>query len=140
MKKCVVGKLSDIGIKTFHGLKIGFFKTAQNWPVSIAHEIIPKNVSIQYGVHEKTAEFIYVMEGKAKACLEDETFNVKRGSYLIVPPGVRHRFLTGNEDLVALSVFCPRMDFSCLDAVFCGDVLSRASLRKKTAAHKKARK
>jgi mannose-6-phosphate isomerase-like protein (cupin superfamily) len=70
-------------------------------------------------VHKKAAEFVYIIKGKAKAYLRDKIIAVSSGDYLVIPPGVRHRFVTGKKPLVALSVFCPSMNSDNQDAVMC---------------------
>ena len=117
MKNARVASISDHKARSFGILSVKFLK-APGWPVSIAHEVIYKNGKDNpLGSHKHTAEFVYVLKGTAKACLGNKTFRVKSGSYLVIPPGVKHRFVTGREPLVALSVFCPAMDWNNLDAV-----------------------
>jgi len=122
MKNCLVDSASNLKLKSCGVLGVKFFKVFKGWPVSIAHEVIYKNGrDVPWGLHKKTAEFIYVLEGKAKACLGHKVYNVSSGDYLLIPPGVKHRFVTGKKPLIALSVFCPPMTWDNLDAVMCKD-------------------
>ncbi|HUL37102.1 MAG TPA: cupin domain-containing protein [Thermodesulfobacteriota bacterium] len=41
--------------------------------------------------HKRTTEVYYVLEGKGKLELDDETVDVKPGVTVLIPPGVRHR-------------------------------------------------
>jgi mannose-6-phosphate isomerase-like protein (cupin superfamily) len=41
--------------------------------------------------HKRTTEVYYILEGKGKMELEDETVDVKPGVTVLIPAGVRHR-------------------------------------------------
>lgn len=124
--------ISDLESRPFDKLSIKFLKMFKGWPVSIVHENIPKNADVPFVLHRKTEEFVYIIEGKAKAFLGNRNFDVRSGDYLLIPPGVKHRFVTGQKPLVALSVFCPPMPYNKLDAIMCKDIK-----RKKTKNIKK---
>ncbi|HBB65873.1 MAG: hypothetical protein A2X28_09805 [Elusimicrobia bacterium GWA2_56_46] len=118
MKTYRVDSISRLKSKLFSGVSVKYFRIPENWPVSIAHETIPQNgKNIPYIVHKKTEEFVYILKGKAKAYLGNKSFNVSSGDYLSIPAGVKHRFVTGKDPIIALSVFCPPMTFSDFDAV-----------------------
>lgn len=119
MKKCLVDSISDLKPMPFSRLAIRHLRIPANWPFSIVHENIPKNGNVPYVVHRKTAEFVYILSGNAKAFLGSKRFNVRGGDYLLIPSGVRHRFVTGNTPMTALSVFTPPMTLDNLDAVVC---------------------
>lgn len=122
MKNCTVNSLSRLESRAFidSRLTVRFLELFKGWPVSIAHEIIHKNGrGISWGMHKKTQEFVYVIKGNARAYLGNRRVTVGAGDYLLIPPGVRHRFVTGERPLIALSVFSPPMTFDNLDAVAC---------------------
>ena len=140
MKNCVAASVSDLEAGIFCGLSVRFFKTLKGWPVSIARADFPENTSFPYGMHKKTAEFVYVIKGEAKAYLGDKSFNVGGGGYLWIPAGVRHRFVTGREPMAALSVFCPPMTFDNLDAAPCGNGKAGTKTRSGRNGKKRGRK
>lgn len=118
MTKCLVASVANLEARDFTGLKIRFFDTPGCWPVSVAHEIIPANGGeMPFITHKKTGEFVFILEGKAKLCLGNRRYAIQKSDYILIPPGVKHRFLTGKKPLVAISVFCPAMTFKNLDAV-----------------------
>jgi mannose-6-phosphate isomerase-like protein (cupin superfamily) len=41
--------------------------------------------------HKRSTEVYYVLEGKGKLELDDETIDMKPGVTVLIPPGVRHR-------------------------------------------------
>lgn len=120
MSKFLFSRFCDLEVKTFSSLSIRFISMLKGWPVSIAHEEIPENAKgLPFVVHEKTSEFIYVISGGGKAEVGGKCFKAAAGDCLLIPPGVRHRFITGNKPLIALSVFSPPMTFDNLDAIAC---------------------
>jgi len=119
MKKCRVDSIANLESRPFDKLGIKFLRMLEGWPVSIIHENIPKYGDVPYVVHMKTSELVYLLSGEAKAYLGNDRINVRAGDYLLIPPGVKHRFVTGKKPLIALSVFCPPMNWEKLDAVMC---------------------
>jgi len=41
--------------------------------------------------HKRSTETYYVLEGKGKLELDDETVDLEPGTAVLIPPGVRHR-------------------------------------------------
>jgi mannose-6-phosphate isomerase-like protein (cupin superfamily) len=120
MKNFKCSRVYDFEAKAFSSLSIRFIDFLQGWPVSVAHETIPRNEkALPFVVHERTGEFVYVLGGGGRAEVGGRSFPVRAGDCLLVPPGVRHRFITGRSSLRALSVFSRPMTFANLDAVAC---------------------
>lgn len=119
MKTCLIDSISNIKSMRFSRLAIKHLKVPRNWPVSIVHENIPGNGKVPFVVHKKTSEFVYILSGRAKAFLDNKSFNVTGGDYLLIPPGIKHRFITGRQPMTALSIFNPPMTFENLDAEVC---------------------
>lgn len=120
MKKYLPESIHSVEAKTFREFSVRHFKTPKGWPVSIAHENIYKNGrTTPFFVHKRTSEFVYVISGKARADLGGKSFKVSGGDYLFIPPGEKHRFVTGTEEMVAISVFNPPMTFDKPDATAC---------------------
>ena len=56
-------------------------------------------------------QIVYILSGRGRFCVGDESTDVEVGDVLVVPPGVLHHVeTTGDEELVDLSVFNPRRD------------------------------
>jgi mannose-6-phosphate isomerase-like protein (cupin superfamily) len=54
--------------------------------------------------HKRTTEVYYVLEGHGKVEVDDETVEVKPGTALLIPPGMRHR---GYGDFKTLVIGTP---------------------------------
>lgn len=120
MKGLKYSRLSGFEAKAFSSLSIRFIDFLRGWPVSVAHETIPRNEKeLPFVVHKRTGEFVYVLGGGGRAEVGGRSFPVRAGDCLLIQPGVRHRFITGRSSLRALSVFSRQMNFSNLDAVAC---------------------
>lgn len=118
MRKSRVDSVRGLKAKPFGQFGVKLLKTPKGWPVSIFYENIYRNGrNTTWVIHKKTAEFVYVLSGAARACLGNKVFTVKPGDYLLVLPGTRHRFLTGKKPMTALSLFCPPMGCGKPDAV-----------------------
>jgi mannose-6-phosphate isomerase-like protein (cupin superfamily) len=57
--------------------------------------------------HLKAEELYYVISGSGRAMLNGQPFELKQGDFLRLPPGTRHSFETGEEELVMLDVHSP---------------------------------
>lgn len=55
-------------------------------------------------------QIVYIVSGHGTFTVGDETTKVKQGDMLVVPSGVLHYAVAGDEPLVDLSVFNPRRD------------------------------
>jgi len=56
-------------------------------------------------------QIVYILSGRGRFRVGDESADVEAGDVLVVPPGVLHHVeTTGDEELVDLSVFNPRRD------------------------------
>lgn len=73
-------------------------------------EIAPRT---HFGLHEHPAEqFIIVIEGRLHFQVGEETSVVTPGSFIHVPPGVKHGGYTEAEGATTLEAFAPpRLDF-----------------------------
>ncbi len=135
-RRIISGSIEAEKYRFFGKLGVKFFKTPNDWPVSVAYEIIYDNArDLPWGLHKNTAEFLYVLDGEAEIHLSKKRSGIKAGDYLVIPPGVKHRFVTGAAPLVALSVFSPAMGWNNLDAVMCA---GNARNRRKAAAGARA--
>jgi mannose-6-phosphate isomerase-like protein (cupin superfamily) len=70
-------------------------------------EVNVHHVHILDGVkhyHKRTTEVYYILEGKGKLDLDDETVDLKPGMAVLIPPGIRHR---GHGDFKTLVIGAP---------------------------------
>ncbi len=115
MKPC---KISIAGVKNkpFGGINLKFFKTWRNCPVSIVYEIMPKNFTTPHIAHKSTHEMVFILSGTATAFLNNKAMRIKKGDYLVIPAGVKHKIKIYGADIHALSIFCPPIDYKNPDA------------------------
>jgi mannose-6-phosphate isomerase-like protein (cupin superfamily) len=52
-------------------------------------------------------EIYYVLEGSGLAVLDGRPYSLRTGDFLRLPPGVTHRFETGDESLILLDIHTP---------------------------------
>jgi quercetin dioxygenase-like cupin family protein len=65
---------------------------------------------IEEHIHEKEADIIYVLKGKATMWIEDRgDFALEPGVFVAVPKGLRHRTYDVEEELLIYDVFTPPM-------------------------------
>ena len=120
MRKCFSHSVSLLRSRAFGGLGVKILRVPQSWPVSVIHETFPEKGNFPYVSHARTSELVYVLSGEARAYLGARRVTVRGGDYLLIPPGTRHRFVTGAKPMSALSVFFPPMDWKRFDAVIAG--------------------
>ncbi|MBI2385359.1 MAG: cupin domain-containing protein [Elusimicrobia bacterium] len=77
--------------------------------VSILHEHLPPRTELPKIHHRRTAEFVYCTAGSMTAYLGRRKYRVTAGSVLLIPRGVRHRFVTGSSSCEAISLFSPAL-------------------------------
>lgn len=74
--------------------------------------IIWVNKTVPCHYHQFHTETIYVLQGKAMMFINDSTFKIKKGDFVVIPPnhahGVTHVF--GRKALKILSTQAPRFD------------------------------
>jgi mannose-6-phosphate isomerase-like protein (cupin superfamily) len=68
--------------------------------------VLPAGATDRQQPHRED-EIYYVVRGKAKMRLGAEERSVQEGSVIFVEPGLEHRFLDIEQDLVLLVVFAP---------------------------------
>lgn len=78
--------------------------------ISILHEQLPPRTRLPAVHHKRTAEFVYCVSGAMTAVLGEKRLRVREGSVLLIPPGVRHTFITGARPCACLSIFSPALD------------------------------
>lgn len=78
--------------------------------VSVLHERLPPGTRLPKVHHRRTAELVYCVSGAMTAVLDDERRDVRAGDVILIPPGVRHAFITGASACDCLSIFSPALD------------------------------
>lgn len=70
---------------------------------------LPPGEEIGMEVHEITDQFFRVEKGEAKVIIEDDTFNAKEGSAIIVPRGKRHNIINSSsiDSLKLYTIYTP---------------------------------
>ena len=77
--------------------------------ISILHEHLPPRTRLPRIHHRRTAEFIYCTSGAMTARLGDRSYRIRAGSVILIPPGVRHQFITASSSCDAISIFNPAL-------------------------------
>lgn len=75
---------------------------------SLAEATVPVSSITKEHFHKKTEEIYYILQGKGKMLIEDETRNVTVGDAIAILPGKRHKIQnTGEVPLVFLCCCAP---------------------------------
>lgn len=77
--------------------------------VSVVYEKMLPNLSLPTVHHKKTTEFVYCLSGRATAYLDGKAYPMRPGTLVLIPPGARHRFVTGAHPCESLSIFQPAL-------------------------------
>lgn len=75
--------------------------------VSVLETEEPPGLGPPMHVHHDCAEAFYVLEGEYLMYLEDDEVLCPAGSFIFIPQGVRHGFLTGNVPSRKLNFYFP---------------------------------
>lgn len=96
--------LSDIGMRTLYSME------NDGGEVTCFVVRCAKGSEIKEHVHEKEADIIFVLKGKATMWIEDRgSFPLEPGTFVVVPKGLRHRTYDVREELHIYDVFHPPM-------------------------------
>lgn len=77
--------------------------------LSILHEHLPPRTRLPEIHHRRTSEFVYCVSGSMTAYLGGRKHRITAGSVLVIPRGVRHRFVTSSRACEAISLFSPAL-------------------------------
>lgn len=78
--------------------------------VSVLHERLPPGTRLPKVHHRRTAELVYCVSGSMTAVVGRTRRRVRAGGVILIPPGVRHTFITSASPCDCLSVFGPALD------------------------------
>lgn len=75
---------------------------------SLAEARLPVGAATTPHYHAKTEEIYYILQGRARMHIDEETAEVTVGDAIAIPPGATHQIVnTGNETLVFLCCCAP---------------------------------
>lgn len=75
---------------------------------SVAHIIIPPGKSSRLHYHPEAEESYYILRGRAKMALDDESMIIEPGQIVLIPPKKNHQITNiGAEDLEFLAICAP---------------------------------
>ena len=64
-----------------------------------------QRTSVSY--HEEAEEYYFVLAGRGAAILDGKRYELTSGTFLRLPPGTAHGFVTGEEPLEMLDIHTP---------------------------------
>jgi len=70
---------------------------------------IESNCEIGEHIHADKWELHEIIEGTGKGILADKEVCYKLGVFIVIPEGVKHKVIAGEEDLYLLSKFVPAL-------------------------------
>ena len=75
--------------------------------LSFIYEHLPAHTELPRIHHRRTGELVYCARGSMTAYLGKNKFRITPGSLIVIPPGVRHKFVTAGRSCEAISLFHP---------------------------------
>lgn len=108
----VIRKVSDIPSRAWKKLNIKDINLGDisSHVFSLTQIELPPNSILPTIRHLKTMEFVYVLEGSAKATLNSIVVALGPGDYLFMEAGVWHSFTSGKKGVKALSFYFPAIN------------------------------
>ncbi len=74
---------------------------------SLAEARVPPGVTTAAHYHRQTEEIYYVLAGRGRMRINEETTEVTAGDAIAIPPGAEHQITnTGDQELVFLCCCC----------------------------------
>lgn len=119
--KTVHGSVGDIPPQKLGDLRMRLVNCAGCLNISFLHEELPRNGAAPTVVHCVTTEFVYMLGGSITGTVAGKKIELKKGDYLMIPPGVTHKFTAGRGGGEAISVFSPPIDPAKPDAKIISD-------------------
>lgn len=110
------GNISKVRPQELGGLRMRAVGTEKALKVTFLHEELPPFSEAPTVVHAATAEFVFMLRGEIRGVIGGENVLLKKGDYLLIPPGVKHKFTAGRLGGAAISIFSPPMDKASPDA------------------------
>lgn len=110
VKRLKVSRLGSIPRKMFGPLITRSIDEAGLFgDISILHEHMPPYTRLPTIHHRRTAELVFCVSGKMTAYLDGRRYRVRAGGIILIPPGVRHQFVTAASECAAISIFSPSL-------------------------------
>ncbi|WP_300598348.1 cupin domain-containing protein [Niabella sp.] len=80
------------------------FVLSSNTAFSIKKERIPPGKGEQLHLHNKAAQFFYILEGTASFEIDQEYFTISAGQGIEIHAGQQHRIFNGEKELLEFLV------------------------------------
>lgn len=96
--------------QTFKGLEIKSFLTKKDHKadITIAYAHVSKGTIVSEHIHAEQDDNIYILSGRAKMWVDGiGEFELKKGSFIRVLKGTKHKVYDVTEDVLALDIFAP---------------------------------
>lgn len=128
--RILYGSVGDIAPRKLGDLRMRAIAGAAGLNITFLHEELPPDGAAPTVVHSATAEFVYMLAGSVTGMVSGKKIELKQGDYLMIPPGVAHKFTAGSGGGEAISVFSPPMDPAKPDAQIIPDENNTRNRRK----------
>jgi len=77
--------------------------------MNVVHERLEPRTVLPCVSHARTTEWVFCVKGSMVGVVDGRTHRLRAGSILLMPPGTRHRFITGRGSCEAISIFSPAL-------------------------------
>lgn len=108
-KRAVVTHVSRVAAARFGLLRMRSLDRGMLGNLSVIHEHLPPHTALPAIYHRRTAELVYCTSGVMTAYLDGRPRRVRPGTVILIPPGVRHKFVTRARACEAISLFSPAL-------------------------------
>ena len=71
---------------------------------SLAEARVPVNTTTSLHLHKTSEEIYFILQGQGEMTLEDQTFPVKTGDTILIPPNTAHQIRNSGE--IELQFLC----------------------------------
>src|SRR5687768_3150834 len=75
----------------------------------VARHALQAGKRSDYHVHNDAEQLYYVLRGQGKMIVDDETYPIREGDVIYLPPGVRHRAVNDSDDWMEHVIITARL-------------------------------
>jgi quercetin dioxygenase-like cupin family protein len=75
----------------------------------VARHALQSGKRSDYHVHDDAEQVYYVLRGQGKMIVDDETYPIREGDVIYLPPGVRHRAVNDSDDWMEHVIITARL-------------------------------
>jgi len=105
--KTTVGRVSALPARRFGKLVLKEIMKDALPGASTLFVHIPPRTKLPAIYHKNTREIVVCLKGRAIAVLDNRRHRISQGSYIFIPPNVRHAFITTAQSCDAIAIFSP---------------------------------